>query len=195
MHQWSSRWVLYPCRNNMLNFQFTMYQFRLTSHLSFISWGNRCLFWQDYHNVPTVEVCFLFLSIHICESTCFSPTLTLCLLLEWGSWCSRAGLSCVIAPVPLCWKCVCSQLQFPLPTDLPIDFLQSAKPPSLPLVLMHLGGSIPHIDQQTPVATETVAEVSAIDLPLTPSQLSYCQSILYRWFLSPYSYPVFSPFP
>lgn len=135
----------------MLNFQFNLYQFRLTSHLSFIGWGSHCLFWQDYQNVRTVEVCFLFLSIHICESSCFSPTLTLCLLLEWGSWCSRAGLSCVIAPVPLCWKCVCSQLQFPLPTDLPIDFLQSAKPPSLPLVLMHLGGSIPHIYQQTPV--------------------------------------------
>lgn len=42
--------------------------------------------------------------------------------------------------------------------------------------------------------TKTVAEVSAMDLPPT-SQLSFYQSILYRWFLSPYSYPVFPLFP
>lgn len=65
---------------------------------------------------------------------------------EWGSWCSKAGLSCGITPVP-----ICSQLLFPPSTDLPINFLQSAKPPSLPLFLMCSRGSTPHVDHHISV--------------------------------------------
>lgn len=99
----------------MLHFQFNSHQFHPTSHLSSISWGSCCLFWPDYHNILTVEVCFVFFFhsfTSVSLSLSFLP-LPPHLFPEHGLVLG-SGHPCVTTTH---WQGVCSHLQLPPSTS------------------------------------------------------------------------------
>lgn len=158
------------------DFQFNSRQFQLTSHFLCQLGKPQGFFWEDYQDTLTVEVWFL--SIHIYESVLFSPILTpLPSLTMAGVVCQRWPLLCHCTSSPM-WKVCLQSASFPPSSHLPINFLWNAKSPSLSSFLM--------CDRlySTLFLTETIAEASTVDLPLTHSPL-LLQSMLHK-FLSPY---------
>lgn len=185
-------WIGAVClHKNMFNFQFNSHQFQLTSHF-LCQLGKPQVFgvfWEDYHDILTVEVWLLFLSIHTSESVLFSPTLppppsprmVVVVRQGWPLFCQCT--SCYMQKVCLqsAWVPPSSHLPHQLPLKCQIPFL--AFIPDVNVICSIYSMLIPNWD---------TTEASTVDLPLTHSP-GLLQSMLYRWFLSLY-FPCLSLF-
>lgn len=160
--------MLYPCIKTCFSLSHTDFSWL---PIFYISWGSHRFgfFGEDYQDTHTVEVWFLFLSIHISQSVLFSPTLNSPIFSQSGGCCA-SGLASPLSLHPFLYVetvfavSLSSSIQ-PPPHHLPLK----CQVPSLPSFLM--------CDRlYSTLNPETAAEASTVDLPLThfPILLSPC---------------------
>lgn len=166
----------------MFNFQFNSHQFQRTSH--FLRQLGKPQVWGFFEKTATI-FSLLKCDCYFCPFTPMSLSFFLLPLLphllpEWWWLCVRAGLSFVSAPIAICRKCVCSQLEFLHPATSPST---SSEMPS-PLPCLHSWCECDLL-YSTVIPNWDSMEASTVDLPLTHSPI-LLQSMLYKWFLSLY---------